>query len=209
MNGPRPNARPCREPAVVAAAWWTKKLTQPTLDANSLQPRLNARPNTATHRISDEQRERFTRALAAGVDQRMDLHGMAELTCVYSPRGILLDVAEASGIPAALFPRNAKLDVFERHIRVTESHRTTLLWSAADWQRPPCDQRRHIEENDEVWLTNELCSRPLLHAGACGDWKPDPRRCVCGGQYADHFDLRGNRGLCRQWYTSTLPPAVP
>jgi hypothetical protein len=210
MALPAPTSQPRWESAAVAAEWWAEQLTRPTFDADAKSngPALDAQftaEMAASHQISDSQRDCFRNALTALIDERLESDGAAPLFCDYSPAGMLLEAATEVGVPKACFPWKKSLDVYRQYIMVSDAYRSRLLWSVPDWRRPPCGRQRYVGTDDERQPTNEQCGRLWLHDGACGDWKPDLRRCVCGGRYTDHFSgSLDTPDLCQQWYRSMV-----
>ena len=184
-----------------AAEWWAEQIDCPTFKlvpdgdhpdrahgdfATSMLDVIASR-----HPVKDGQGERFVAALAPWIDEQLakDERGGVTLATDYGPDLELANAATAAGIHLSRFPVKTVMWAKRDHVTAALGYhgRTRLIWSAPDWIRPPCGQH-HYDRDMDLAETNEVCAKPRYHEDDCGDWQPDPDRCVdCGGTYVDHY----------------------
>ena len=182
--------------ARAAAEWWADAIGAPTFritDENSgPDERADAAFGStmasilaARHPVSDETGRRFIDALEAIVAEGSHYSG-AGLHTDYGPDGALAAAADAAGVDYSRFPYKTNMWIKGDHVYVSAGYgaRSTLIWHAPDWQRPVCETQ-HYEGDDP---RDEVCSLQRYHAGPCGVWRPDTKRCTgCGGTYSAHY----------------------
>lgn len=184
-----------------AAEWWAEQLGAPLFKAvRGDEPRDEREPSelagmmasivASRNPVQDGQGEAFVAALSLVIDERLATNGWGlSLGVDYGPALELAEAARAAGIHTGRFPWKTNMWIKRDHVTAALGYgaRARLIWSAPDWERPPCGQH-HYDDEAYVLEANEVCAKPIYHEDDCGDWQPDPARCVeCDGTYVDHF----------------------
>lgn len=177
--------------AFAAAGWWAEQIGAPKFVNSSPEERayyaergehhvnqvvdtgqMLASMNAAKHPVSDDQARNFHRLLADAIREEMERQGAARyevslsLHVDYHPDRMLADAATACGISTSRFPWKTGLWVREKYVTAAGGYqgRTQLVWSAEDWDRPPCGSQQYVKDPRIIYLPWK-CSLPVYHEG--------------------------------------------
>jgi len=211
------------EACAAGAEWWARQVGSPTFrivgdrpgerDFGSDFAELAMLSEAARHPVTQDQTQAFADLLKKAIAAELAADAVrsakfaernpdrprqqphASLFTDYAPDKILRDAAEAAGVSLTRFPVKTGMRVKADHVTASLGYGSPwlLVWSASDWERPPCGNWRMAGHDAHPDL--EVCSLPRYHEEACGQWVTDPVRCArCGGQETAHYTASARPG---------------
>jgi len=173
--------RPLAEAARPAAAWWGDQVRGVRPETDGLHTALSAREaQVATARIALRGQEldtapvtdaviaQFVDELARAVAAQTRDHLLLRVD--YAACRELGEAADRAGVPDVRFPHKTWMRVRPDYVLVRAGYGapTTVVWSAAGWQHPPCGAQQWPPDAPEP--NGPPCTQPRWHRGPC-DWQ--------------------------------------
>lgn len=171
-----------RDAAEAAAAWWVTQVRATRPETDGLHPDqgrdeafrqlasigLRGTLLDSAPPVTDVISRAFQSALANLIAE--SAQSPVRLLVDYGPAGPLRDAAVAAGLHTAHFPQKTGMTVHPDHVIAKAGYRAPwrLIWSAPDWQHPPCGVQDWPEGSDDP--IGPECARPRWHEGG-HDWE--------------------------------------